>query len=369
MPAYEIELVDHDGTSLGELAEAQLASVTWLNSGIGDISFSLPQTHPRVSDPVLRRHEVRLFIEDWPDPLVVPWQGPLINDSQTDTQVVFNGSSLEYYLSKRFIDFSSLDYSDLVDGYEQTEIGWGLVQYAQGRPVQAVTINNLAKDFRVDVGLLPVSKKRLRIYNREDHANILDLINEFPTLVDYETGEPNGFDWAIVPMRDGRRMWTPYAPQRGTRRADLTLEYGRNVTTFTVNEDMNNFCARAICTGGNAGDIKMENEYNDVGAALTYGEDLAIMSDASQMDPAELGSKARAFVQARNHPIVDPQLQAVRVPVELLGELQPGDTVPVSIHRGRTNIEDDFRISSITWQVRPNNLQLSFLPKLSDGGV
>lgn len=329
----------------------------------------MKQTDVRVSEPELRQHEVKLFIEDWPDNLAVPWQGPLVNDTQDDKQVEFNGSSLEYYLSKRFIDFSSLDYSDLPDGYEQTEIGWGLVQYAQGIPVQNYTIDNPDKGFRVIVGQLPVSKKRLRVYNREDHANIFDLLGEFPTLVDYDTGVPNGFDWAILPMRDGRRIWTPYAPQRGAVRPDLTLEYGRNITDFSVKEDMNNFAARAICSGGNAGDIKMENEYKDAAAAALYGEDMGIISDASQMDPAELGSKARSYVQARNHPITDPQLNAVRVPVELLGVLEPGDTVPVSIHRGRTNIEDNFRIASITWAVRPNTLQLSFLPTLADGGV
>lgn len=363
MPTYSIELTDHDGTGLGELADAQLTQVTWANSDIGSIDFTMPQVSDRVADPILRRHEVKVFIEDWPDDLAVPWQGPILNDTQDDKNVQFSGQSLEWYLAKRYIDFSSLDYSDLVDGYEQTLIGWGLVQYAQGIPVQNVTINNPDKDLRFTVGgALPVTTKRLRKYNREDHANILELLKEFPSLVDYVTGAPNGFDWAIMPMRDGRRVWTPFAPQRGTFRPELTLEYGRNIVSYRVTETMVNFAARGICTGGSNGDVKMENEWKDAAASAEFGEDLGIISDGSEMDPTELGSKARQYVQARNHPIVSPDLSAVRVPVDLLGVLMPGDTVPISIHNGRTDIEDVFRIATVKWAVRPDVLQLTFVP-------
>lgn len=367
MPAYTLELIAHDGSSLGELPDAQLEDVSWANSNSADINFSMLQTDARVSDIQLRLHEVRLFIEGWPDPLSVPWQGPVLNDKQDDTRVAFSGSSLECYFARRFIDFSSLTYDDLVDGYEQTEIAWGLVQYAQGIPVRDYTINNVNKRLRITADALPVTKKRLRRYEREDHLNIMEALQEFPTLVDFNTGAPNGFDWAVLPFTDGRRVWTPFSPQRGSRKPDLTLEYGRNILSFSVAESMVNFASRTICTGGNNGDIKIENEWNDAAASAMYGEDMAITSDSTQMDPAELGAKARAYTLARNHPIVDPDLQAVRAPVELLGVLQPGDTVPVSIHKGRTNIEADFRIQSIKWAVRPNNLVLTFYPSLAGG--
>lgn len=380
MPAYSVELMDRDGSSLDELAGAQLQDVTWVNSGIGDMNFNMSQTDRRVADPILRRHEARLHIEGWPRGTEVPWQGPILTSSQDDKVVAFQCSTIEHYLQKRFIDFSSLLYDgSSVDadgnyvaappgfaGYEQVDIAWGLVSYAQGRPVANYTINNPDKDFRVDAATTASGKLRLRQYMREDHANILDLLNEFPTLVDFVTGAPNGFDWAIIPYLDGRRLFTTYAPQRGTMQTNLTLEYGRNIFTFKVNESMVNFAARAICTGGSDGDIKLENEWKDAAAAAQFGEDMFITSDGDQMDPDTLGAKARSAVQQRNHPIVDPELQAVRVPVELLGVLQPGDTVPVAIHRGRTNIEGHFRIQSIKWAVRPDVLQLTFYPTLMD---
>jgi len=92
---------------------------------------------------------------------------------------------------------------------------------------------------------------------------------------------------------------------------------------------------------------------------------MAITSDDNEMDPTELGAKARAYVQARNHTIMDPTLQAARAPVELLGVLQPGDTVPVTIKRGRYNIQGVvYRVTNVKWQVVPNFLQLTFAPML-----
>jgi hypothetical protein len=378
-PAYSVELIDHDGTPLGEIPQAQLNSVEWVCSGIGNIDFTIKQNNLRVSDIILHRHEARLLIDGWPRATEVPWQGPILDDDQDDQNVNFTGQSIEYYLTKRYMDFNSLylDGSTLngdgtvtpasvgFPGYDQLTIAWSLMQYAQGQATIGVTATNANKNMRITAPSFPTTINRLRQYLRENHQQIFELLSEFPGLVDYTTGVANGFDWNIICGIDGSRVWTPYYPQRGSVKADLTLEYGRNLLKFKVKESAVNFATRAICTGGSDGQSKLENEYNDAANSATYGEMMGVLSDGTQLDPTELGSKARAYVTARNHPVIDPSLEAVRVPVELLGQLQPGDTVPVSIHRGRTQIEANFRIKSVKWTPRPNVVILTFYPSLA----
>jgi len=380
-PAYSIGLRDHDGTTLGDLEGAQLQSVDWSVSGIGNIDFLMKQTNPRIADPQLRRHEVWLEIEGWPRPLEVPWAGPLLTAQGTPGQVEFGGQSIEYYLTKRFIDFNSLYYDGATlnpdgtvtdpptgfPGYEQVDIAWGLVQYAQGIPLMGITLANGNKSFRVTGGTLtPSGITRLRQYLRVDHKNIMDCLSEFPTLVDYVSGDPNGLDFQILQWRDGHRTFETFYPLRGSLQRNLHLEYGRNLSDYQIKEDATNFCDRVICTGGSDGQVKVENEYHDDVTIAIYGEDLAITTDDNEMDPTELGAVARSFVQARNHVIMDPTLNAARAPVELLGVLQPGDTVPVTIVDGRYNIRAAiYRIKTIKWQVVPNYLQLTFFPMLA----
>jgi hypothetical protein len=129
---------------------------------------------------------------------------------------------------------------------------------------------------------------------------------------------------------------------------------------YTVDEDAVNLTNRAYCTGGSNGETKFENNYKDQTSATKYGEMQNIISDGDQKDVNVLKDKAAANVRQYKDPIVNPSLSAVSVPVNLLGVVQPGDTVPVRIVRGRHNIAGNYRIGGITWKVKPNVLELDF---------
>lgn len=360
MPEYQVVVCDRLGVPIDELPDAVVEKVTWKLSDVGAATINIKQDDPRVAVPLLLENEVQIYIEGWPDLTQVPWWGVWWRDRQDASKCAFECQSLESYFAKRFIDTASLYW---VDGggvdlaTEQLVIGWGLVNYAQTGTDKNLNITASAYG--------PSGITRLRRYDRSEHPNIGDELRKFAGLVDFTTGALNGFDYHIQGMRSGARLWTPHYPQRGSLKADLMLEYGKNMPSYEVDEDAVNLVTKAYNTGGSTGDTKLEAVYRDDVASAKYGEMLGITSNSEQKDPDTLADGARAFVAPRNKPILTPKVNAVRIPEELLGTIMPGDTVPISIHRGRTNIEDTMRVSEVTWSPGKSALELSFIPRIT----
>lgn len=363
MPSYELELRTRTGAAVASLPDAKLESVSWELNGLGQLDFAMSQDDPKISTPLLVEHEVRCIIEGVNN----PWQGPIWQDDEDPKKVKFQANGVESYLTRRHIDFSSLVFDDVADGYEQLQIGWALMAYAQGQSVaQAGNRTFPSKSFDVTAANYAASgRKRLRKYLRNEHAEILGLLQEFNSLRDFTTGEIDGFDWEIICYLDGRREWTPYYPMKGSLKAQYALEYGRNVTDFSVSADGKGLTTKTYCTGASNGDIKIEANYEDVVASDRYSQMVSIIDSSDQADPATLESKARTYTEEYKRPLVVPELKAVQVPVDLLGKISTGDRLPVRIERGRTQIDDIYRVGKIEWKVRPNVLELTLLPKVT----
>jgi hypothetical protein len=360
MPEYELELITRESEPVAPLPSAQLEKVTWTLNAPGSLSFSMQQSDPDVSKPLLLQHEVRCTIEGVDN----PWQGPIWQDSQTPRSVTFDAEDIGSYLYGKHIDFSTLIYDDPA-GADQFEIGWGLIQYAQGIPLaQAGSLSIPSKSFNVTAGdLSPSGRRRLRRYLRDEHAEILPLLQEFAGLRNFFTGDPDGFDFEFITTRDGQRLWQPYYPKKGSLRMDLTLEYGRNVTDYTVRGDAKTVTTKTYATGQNNGDVKLEANYEDAAASALYTQMTKFIDYSEEFDPAALQEFARRYTEDFKDPILSPELKTVEVPITLLGDLQVGDTVPVSISNGRTQVNDIFRVGTITWNIRPNTLDITILPK------
>lgn len=361
MPDYELDLVTRENEPIAPLPTAKLEKVTWTLNAPGSLSFSMQQSDPDVTKPLVLEHEVRCIIEGVDN----TWQGPIWQDAQTPKAVTFDAEDIGSYLYGKHIDFSTLIY-DTVGGHEQFEIGWGLVRYAQGIAVPEG--GNLAipsKSFNVTAGdLTPTGRLRLRRYLRDEHAEILPLLQEFAGLRNFNTGEPDGFDFEFITTRDGQRLWQPYYPQKGSLRMDLALEYGRNVPDYTVREDAKSISTKTYATGQNNGDIKLEAYYEDEPSSDKYTQMTKFIDYSDQSDPTALEEFARRYTENFKRPVITPELKTVQVPITLLGVLQTGDRVPVHIVNGRTNVNDIFRVGSITWNVRPNTLEVGILPKV-----
>lgn len=364
MPDYELELLTRFSEPVAPLPKAQLTSVKWELNTAGSLSFEMKQDDPDVMKPLCVEHEVRCTVEGVED----PWQGPIWQDVQSPKTVSFDAEGVASYMTRRYIDFSSLWFDDLDAGYDQFQIAWGLVQYAQGMPVaQAGSVVIPAKNFNVDAGdLTPSGRLRLRRYLRNEHAEILPLLQEFAGLRNFDTGEPDGFDFDIITKADGARLFQPYFPQKGSLRLDLALEYGRNLSTYTVREDGKEIATNTYATGQSNGDVKLEAHYEDAAASAQYSQMTSFIDYSDQSDEDALREFARRHTESHKRPQVVPELTAVQVPVTLLGNIQTGDRVPIHIVNGRTNLNDVFRIGSITWKPRPNTLELGILPKVDE---
>lgn len=341
MPRPALFLQRRDGTTVAELAKAQLDDVEWVLNQPGTLNFSMSQTDAKVSLPALVKHEIQLRIDD--EPL---WQGPIWRCKGNSQKVTFGCDGLLSYFERRYVTNTSLQYTSI----DQFAIAFALLEYAQ------VGAN---KDLRIAGAAVANSGVvRSREYKREDHEQIFDLLQEFPGLTRADTGAKSGFDFDIDPVT---RAFTPYHPQKGVRRGNLVLEYGRNVTDYDVEEDGVNLTNRAYATGGSNGEVKFEENYLDAASAAEYGEMQAIISKGDEKDVTVLEQHAADYVRTHKVPIVNPSLSAVSVPVNLLGAIDTGDTMPVKIVKGRHNIAGDFRVGSIKWKVRPNTLDLGFI--------
>lgn len=363
MPTYELELFTRASTPVASLTQAVLEEVKWTLNDIGQLSFTMLQDDAQIIVPKLVEHEVRCTIEG----VANPWQGPIWQDEEGPKRVRFDANRVESYLTRRYIDYSSLLYDDIAEGYDQLQIGWGLMQYAQGESF-AQTGNTVFpnKSFNVTSASFAMSgRKRLRRYMRDDHANILDMMQEFGGLRNFTTGEIDGFDWEIITYADGRREWTPYFPMKGSLKSQYALEWGRNISEFTVNADAKGLTTKTYCTGQSTGDVRLEANYEDVASSVLYTQMVEIIDSSDQSDPDALEDRARTYTEEYKRPLITPELKAVSVPVELLGKIETGDRVPVKVSHGRTQIDDIYRVGEITWKPRPNTLELMLLPKVT----
>lgn len=339
LPDFRILVVNRLGVPYVELDAATLHTVRWELNGIGSCTFENPIEDPKVKTyPRLLEDEIQIRLDT-----DLVWQGVPWRETADDYRVSFECQGLLSYFTKRFITYTSLEYTSL----EQFSIAWNLMSHAQTGTNMDLNIE--PSDYS------PSGKIRSRRYDRSEHGNILDLLAEFPTLED-------GFDFDIVVFDDGRREWTPYYPRKGIARPNYVLEFGKNITRFSVNKDAVDLISQAYVTGGTSGEVKFEENYEDTAASAKYGVMTGIISEGSQNDVDWLLERAQREVNTRKTAKITPDVTVVNVPVVLLGVLNTGDSIPVWIHKGRTEIDSMFRIQAIDWAVQENTLKLEMIP-------
>lgn len=278
-------------------------------------------------------------IQIWEDDQLIFWGVPWTVRGDHQTTVIECEGLLSYFY-KRFVTNTSLEYTSL----DQFTIGWNLLSYAQ---------TGANKSFGITAGaFLPSGKVRSRRYERDEHANIYDLLQEFPTLDD-------GFDFEIVTTGSGLREFWPYYPRKGSSKPELALHWGRNIRGYTFNEDTREMANHVYATGGSSGDVKFENNYQDATAAAKYGVYEAVISAGSYLDVGWLLERAVEEVDKRKAPIKIPELTVGRTPVDLLFLLHTGDTVPVRLTHGRTALKGDYRVVGKTWTPEDDSIKLT----------
>lgn len=348
-----IEIVTSDGRKIGEVMDFDLQGPTW-EWGVGpaSASFSTSPHNLTIANLPVRTRGVEVFIttsdgEQW-------WGFP---DSITDgdpSTISFSCRGIRDLLAGRFIDRSSLYFDQVATG----EIMRQLVLYAQSEERQKYRYENLWPRM-VDFNMTPerwTSRKRSREYTREEHGNILDLLDEFRKL---DTPIVTDVGWDYMPVaandRDGVRRYlniTPWYDEPWPLSFPLVYIHesdGSNVLHFGGYTESGDDIANDIyVTGGSNGDVQFEAHVTDQASAKLRGIQTDIISAGDMKDVDWLAARGRREIASRKNPDVAFSLSVVTVPASIGHLMVPGTIWPIHIYCGRIQAHGMFRILSKT---------------------
>lgn len=325
-----VRVVNRLGERITELHQAEVESMSWVLNGIGEAIIKVPTRDPKALKIELAKTEIQIFHGDNVIWWGVPWQ---VEGGSHELQI--RCDDLLSYLNKWYVTNTTLEYEDV----DQFSIMWDVISKHNG-PFYIWSGNQGTTHYEYSEVL------RYRRYLREEHQNVLDILNEFPTL-------KHGFDFSMwlsaVPGNIYKRIVFHY-PQKGIRRPGMVLEWGRNIKSFKFNEDAVDMANHVYVTGGQANNVKFEENYIDEGAASEYGTLIDVVSEGSVLDPDHLRERAEQEVLERKKPLIIPEVTVVDHPVQVFKVLEVGDIVPVRIDCGRAQVADELRVASITWR-------------------
>jgi hypothetical protein len=322
----KVMCVQRDGTRIAEFPNAQVERMSWVLNDVGEARIALPANDPKINAIQLAKNEIQI----WHDGDIVWWGVPW-RANGNHKSMYFDCDDLLSYFTKRFITYTSLTYEDL----DQFLIAWNVVSHMQQGTYRSVNI--VSGPFGTS------GVPRFRDYKREEHENALDILYEFP-------GLDRGFDFGIRVFGDGRREMMFWHPKRGVNRNNMVMEWGKNIQGYTWNEDAVGIATEVYVTGGQANDIKFEENHRDDVAAANLGTHYTdIVGEGSQLDVEWLKDRAVEEVNSRKNPILIPEISVLNRPVQVFKTLGVGDTVPVKIKHGRANVDDMFRVTKIEW--------------------
>lgn len=331
------------------LRDAVVQDITQTLNLPDSATFTVPQkgANVRYIDGIRREIQIREEIEGGLSE--VAFQGTVANETGDKNTARFTCAGIDSLLSRRIVDRASL----LFESVDQFYIASELVRLAQDQTFQG------NRDFNIDFATVTGSGKiRSRKYNRTEHSDFLKLLSEFPTLKD-------GFDYRLEITPDGGRFFTPYFPKKGSFKPNLGLQFtedgSRNITNFNYTRDWTKLATQVYCTGGSEGDVKFEENYEDVQSSAYWGAVLqSVISDGSQKDVAWLLDKATQTVLDRKQPIFQPTITTARAPRDYWRLVQVGDTIPVWIDWGRVLVVVSKRVAQKKLTIKGDIVDLTF---------
>lgn len=223
----------------------------------------------------------------------------------------------------------------------------GIIDHAQD-PAYFKSSLNFAKNIPL-TGII-----RTREYWHSEHQVISDALDEFHTLHE-------GVDTDIV-ISPTTRTYTSYFPRKGIERADLVLELGRNIETFTTAHDGTETANSLVVLGDGSGSDREEGGAIDADA-LTDGLILERVFNAIPGSHIKtLDDQAARGLQRMKYPVVIPSVTTYEGSTRLIGVLQTGDVVPVRISHGYVQVNDRYRIVSISLDPRTERITYAINP-------
>jgi hypothetical protein len=324
-----VQLYDRDGTLLGDMSEARLDRVI---NGIEEqrVDFDLPYSHPILPKIDLGNVEMGVFLGGNPDPY---FHGVVWNDvsTSTDPRIRFVALDLSSKFESRYVE-DDLSWVNV----DQHIIAWNILQHAQSQP---------GGDLRIESGFSASGYTRDRHLKAYDHPNVGKILHRFRSL-------QNGFDWWIKVYGDGRREWQAAYPKRGSYDPKQVIEWGKNITEYTLKRDGTTF-NDAICFGEGEGPARVEARYTDTAARDARGLSTKLMpKERSVTELSTVQARAEGFVNAHKDPPVELDVTIKDHEDLPILDLVPGDERRVRIIRGAYHLDEVFLITEI--EVHPD---------------
>lgn len=339
MSEVDVQLLTRLGAPITGLPDADVQSIHWVLSESGDATFTIDPFAPGADQIKQWDTEVQIWLDG-----DLSWWGIPVSFQGGPTGVTVNCEGIMSWLKKRCVDTTTLMYGDAEANQfiEQFTIGWNLVAFAQSESGQGNRDLNINAAAWANSGV-----QRSAIYKRSEHKFIYDILQEFRTFY-------QGFEFEIVTTGDGGRFWTPYYPRKGQARPNFHVIWNQgeqhNLSAFTWQEGGMEMCTQDYNTGGTVQGQRIEEVYEDVEASSRHGVLQAVTSSGSQLDRGWLQAQARGEVDKRKEPITTIGVTSARTDdITMLGVLETGDWIPVTIDCGMIQEDDMRRVTEITW--------------------
>lgn len=360
MGDYSLKVVPRAGvtppgvtpTLVQELADISLKQVSWVANGSGQLTYDIGTIDPRATYSRILQHETQLWKGD-----TLLWWGAARKRRIGDNITAVTLYDLWSYFARRFVQENL--WNGLPDNgtvpvlMEQIAIAWNLINYTQGRPNGNLGITSSSWS--------PSGVTRAIDYPQDKHGRISDLVYQFTEFED-------GFDFAIEIFADGRRVWTPYYPRKGTTHTNLRLEWGKNIKSFDYEEDGDTIATEVIGTGDFGGPAKIEQTYRHQPAVDSLGLFQDVVNFEEVEDEDDLLELAKAQVLARGlRPSEVMTLSCkenyegangVLVKEPLIGVINTGDILPVEINRGECQVHGTRRILGVVLNLETDVVDL-----------
>jgi hypothetical protein len=217
----------------------------------------------------------------------------------------------------------SADVADIIEG---------IVLYAQD--LAPFDYGHGKSDLNIDVSASATGVTVSRVYQFAEHRQVADAIQEFVRqgVVDVD-----------IAITATTRTLTTYAPRKGSSYG-TTLELDVNLADFTYSWDGESAAGAVVVLGPGDGPDRPEGGASDPaflgGLTLEYVE-----SAPDDVTVGELDDRAAESLIVMSDPQI---LEVTTLPgVGIIGDLEVGDTVPVSIDRGWVQIDAIYRVVRI----------------------
>lgn len=336
-------VVDKEGTRFGSgpVEDASVSQITWELNGSGSASISFHPLARNANQIKILERELQIWFDDELMWWGVPWRA-----SGDLNAVTVECEGLLSHFRRRIVDDASLIYTSI----DQLQIAWNLLAFAQSEATQA------NRDFNIGSSFIASGHVRSREYKRDEHGIIYDLLQEFPTLDD-------GFDYEIQVDATNQRLWVPHYPKMGTTLNDLKLmireDRNRGVQSMSWASDGTTHATHIYVTGGSSGDVKFEQNYEDVAASAQFGLSQVVISDGSQKDVTWLLAKATKETNERKNVAISPAITTVSAPKDYFRLVKVGDSIPVFVDYGFYQLDDTYRVGQVQWT--PEGTVLTFV--------